>query len=155
MDITRAVTARTLTVACLVALFAGSACNNGSSTPVVAPSATITTTLPAAGPGTIQVGGSDFQSFTTTATGEVDVTLTSCGPPPTIFVGLGLGTVSADNSTCTVSSISTGPLAVQAQAGTSPQLPPVTAVPGTYCVIVADIGNASVPLTYSVTVVHH
>ena len=99
--------------------------------------------------------GTDIRTFTTAQTGEIDVTLTAVGPPPTISVGLGLGTPSADASVCTISPISSGSLAVVTPAGTSPQLTPVSAPAGTYCVTVVEVGNALGPLTYSVTVVHH
>src|SRR5438132_12168889 len=42
--------------------------------------------------GTVQVGGTAFHSFRVGATGSTDVTLTAASPPPTIVMGLALGT---------------------------------------------------------------
>ena len=81
-------------------------------------------------------------------TGEVDITLTAAGPPSTIFMCLGLGTLSG--SSCVFLAGDT----TRVQASTSPQLSGPSIPAGTYCVAVYDIGNQAAPVTYSVTVVH-
>jgi hypothetical protein len=99
--------------------------------------------------GTVNVGSSDVKPFTVTASGgQLLVTLTAAGPPPTIIMGLGVGTYA--NSTCTL--LSNG--SVSTAAGASPQLSGAVNA-GSYCVQVSDVGNQTAPVTYSVTVVHY
>jgi hypothetical protein len=78
----------------------------------------------------------------------LDVTLTAAGPPSTIFMGLGIGTLSG--STCVFLSGATA----NVQAGTTPQLSGASIAAGAYCVEVYDIGNEASPVTYALTVVH-
>jgi hypothetical protein len=113
------------------------------------------TTAPSSGPlttesfsGTIQPTSSDSHTFTVAQTGEIDVTLTSVGPPPTIFIGLAIGTPASDGS-CTPLSGAT----VSTQASSVAQLSG-TAAAGTFCVVVYDIGNQTAPVTYTLTVAH-
>jgi hypothetical protein len=100
--------------------------------------------------GNVDVGGLDFHDFTVPTSGEVDITLTAAGPPSTIFMGIGVGTPTADNTTCTL--ISTATTITQARS-TPPQLTG-TAAPGTFCVQVYDVGNQSAQVAYTVTVAH-
>jgi len=123
----------------LFALATAAAC--GSSTPVTAP-ASMTDTFS----GTVAVQGADSHNFTVASFGEVDITLTAAGPPPTITMGLGVGTPSGDTCVLTTNPIST-------PAGTTPQFSG-TASAGTYCVQVSDVGNQLGPVTYTVTVAH-
>ncbi len=129
---------RRLSIAFVVAALAA-AC--GSSTPVTAP-ASVTDTFK----GTVAPGGSDSHNFTVASFGEVDVTLTAAGPPPTITMGLGVGTPSGGTCTLTGNPVS-------ASAGTTAQISG-TANAGTYCVQVFDAGNQVAPVTYTVTVAH-
>jgi hypothetical protein len=78
------------------------------------------------------------------------VTLTTAGPPPTIWMGVGIGTPSA--TACGLISSSTSTVT---PAGVTAQLTG-TLAPGTYCVQVYDVGNISAGggVTYSVTVAH-
>ena len=109
------------------------------------PSVTLTTeTLT----GTVPVGGSDAHNIVLSQAGQLDVTLTAAGPPSTIFMGLGIGTLSG--SSCVFLSGAT----TNVQAGASPQLSGSAVAAGTYCVAVYDIGNEAAPVTYSLTVVH-
>ena len=135
----------------LVMAFAvtASACSTGTdsaaATTTISPSVTLTTdTLT----GTVPVGGSDAHNIVLSQTGELDVTLTAAGPPSTIFMGLGIGTLSG--SGCVFLSGAT----TNVQAGASPQLSGSAVAAGTYCVAVYDIGNEAAPITYSLTVVH-
>jgi len=100
--------------------------------------------------GTVPVGGSDFHSFTVTTNNQpVLVTLSAAGPPATIFMGVGVGTLSADG-VCNLLSNA----AVVAQAGMAAQLSG-TIASGTYCVAVFDVGNQNAPVDYAVTVSHY
>ena len=125
------------------------ACDNSDSSSTTTPTAppAITDTFM----GTIDPGGSSSHNFVVTQQGEVDVTLTAAGPPATIFMGVGLGATSSDPaSPCSLDSRFT----VQAQAGTTPQVPPAIAPPGTFCVKVFDLGNQAAQVAYTVTVAH-
>jgi hypothetical protein len=120
-------------------------CGGSSSTPsVLAPTGTLVTDTFS---GTVQPGGLDFNSFTVTTGGTVNVTLVTAGPPPTITMGLGIGTPGA--GTCALlSGASTA-----ATAGSTAQLTG-TLNAGSYCVEVLDVGNAAGPIAYTVTVAH-
>ena len=97
--------------------------------------------------GTVPVGGSDFHSFPIAATGSIDVTLTAATPPSAIVMGIGIGTL-ADGKCSEMAGAST-----QTAAGASVQLSGIVS-PGTLCVDVRDLGAASSPVTYSLTVTH-
>src|SRR5438270_9962147 len=79
--------------ALLVCVLAGTACGDGgNSTPnFVQPTPTLVTDNFT---GTVAIGGSDTHSFNVAASGQVSVTMTAAGPPPTIFMGIGVGTPS-------------------------------------------------------------
>jgi hypothetical protein len=126
------------------ATFSTGACSNDSSTPATtAPSPTMTETFN----GTVGVAAGNFHNFTVAQDGTVSVTLTAATPPPTIFMGVGIGTPSS--STCALISGDT----TATPAGPTAQLSG-TLNAGTYCVEVFDVGNDTAPVTYSVTVVH-
>ena len=98
--------------------------------------------------GTFGVGETKFHPFTVGQAGEVDITLTAVGPPPTIFVGLGVGVPN-----------DTGCVLIQGfggatQAGSTPQIVGNALAGGPFCVAIGDIGNLSSPVDYSITVVH-
>ena len=141
----------TRSVLILLALAAtAAACSSGNNTSTLAstttaPSATLVTDTFT---GTVPVGGSDVHTFVVAQTGTLSVTLTAAAPPPTIFMGLGVGTLSG--STCVFLSGGT----TNVQAGANPQLTASSFAAGTYCVSVYDIGNQASPVTHSVTVVH-
>ena len=118
--------------------------NNNTSTTTTTPTVTRTTDTFT---GTVQVRGSDFHSFPVTQAGQVDVTLTVAGPPPTIAMGLDVG---APNATACVAFAGAS---ANVQAGTAAQLSGVISA-GTVCVQVRDIGNATGPVSYTVTVTH-
>lgn len=129
----------------LVLLAAASACtgNNSTSTTTTTPTVTRTTDTFT---GTVQVRGSDFHSLPVSQAGQVDVTLTVAGPPPTIGMGLDVG---APNGTACVPFAGAS---ANVQAGSAPLTGVVSA--GTICVQVRDIGNATGPVSYTVTVLH-
>src|SRR6476469_8123743 len=83
-------------VVLLVLALAAAGCNSDS-TNLTAPTNPPTISDPPI-TGTVAVGGSAFGTFVVSQTGDVQVTLTQAGPPPTITVGLGIGVPSA--ATC-------------------------------------------------------
>ena len=99
--------------------------------------------------GTVIVGGNDVHPFTVTSDqSPITIDLTSAGPPATITMGMGIGTFIA--GTC---QLSTGG-ATQAAASTTPQLQGTVAA-GPYCFMVYDVGNESVPVTYTAVINHY
>jgi hypothetical protein len=135
----------------LVTVLVTASCSNDSSSPT-SPSNT-TTTIAAASvsedfTGTIPVGGSTFYSFTVSQNGTVNVTYTAVsgsGVPGTVWLGLGLGTPSAEDC-ATTSTVNTPPATTAQLTGTY--------APGIYCVKVSDIGNLYAPAAFSVTIAH-
>lgn len=98
--------------------------------------------------GTVDVGGIDSHTFTVAQSGgQLNVTLTAASPPPTIFMGIGVGTPSG--ASCSL--LTNGQ--TLAQAGTVAQLSGTVSA-GTYCVVVADVGNQTSQVAYSLTVTH-
>ena len=101
--------------------------------------------------GTVQVGSSDFHTFTVTSSGfPITVTVTSAGPPATISMGIGVGTVLG--GTCQVASGTSA--STIAPASSTPQLSG-TITSGQYCLLIADVGNQSAPVTYTAVVLHY
>lgn len=99
--------------------------------------------------GTLAVAGSKFFSFPVAVNGRVDVTLVSVGGtgiPPTVALGLGIGNPAGTGCSTTKS--------VSAQAGIAAPQATGTFAPGTYCVLIADIGNLGGPATFAITIAH-
>jgi hypothetical protein len=130
----------------LVLFVAATACtgNNTTSTATTTPTVTRTTDTFT---GTVQVHGSDFHSLPVAQVGQVDTTLTVAGPPSTIAMGLDVG--SPNGSAC----VPFAGASANVQAGSAAQLSGVISA-GTICVQVRDIGNATGPVSYTVTVLH-
>ena len=139
-------TAFGLVLAAAGALGMAAGCGGAStSNSVVAPTGTLVTDTLS---GTVQPGGVDFQPFTVTTGGTVNVTLLTAGPPPTITMGLAIGTPSGTGACALLSGASTA-----ATASSTAQLTG-TLNAGSYCVEVLDLGNAAGPIAYTVTVAH-
>ena len=137
---------RKVFAATLALAFLGTACDNsgGATAPTtVAPPLTTETFT-----GTVEPMSFVFHTFTVAQFGEIDITLTAAGPPPTIFMGLGIGTPTG--TTCALT-FQNG--TVNVQAGTTPHIVG-TAAAGPFCVAVYDIGNQMATVTYAVTVAH-
>jgi hypothetical protein len=123
----------------------------GNDTPTTAPSTTDTARNTETFNATLNVGQSQFYSFTTVSPGTTDVTLISIRPPGNLVatlspvVGLGLGTPQATD--CALSS------ATNTAPGLKNQLSVATSI-STYCVKIADIGNLTGAVDYTVRVVH-
>ena len=127
------------------------ACSSGSdsgstTTPTTPPLAPTTETFT----GTVPVAGSDVHSFVVNlSNGQVTAVLTAAGPPPTIPMGLALGSMS--NGSCTP--FQNG--FVITPAGPAAAIGGTGFPAGTYCVMVSDVGRQTADVTYSVTVTHY
>ena len=98
--------------------------------------------------GRVEVNGSTFYSFTVVENGTVNVNLADvggAGVPPTVWLGLGLGTPSGEDCSASAT-INTAP-------GTAVHLTG-TYAPGVYCVRVWDIGNLAAVAAFNVTIAH-
>jgi hypothetical protein len=94
--------------------------------------------------GVLSASGSVVQSVTVAGSGEFDLTLSSLTPQTTITVGLGIGQPA--NGTCgLLTSIE------NAKVGS---LLSLSAVAGSYCVVIYDIGNVQGSDSFTLTVVH-
>lgn len=122
----------------------GAACDNSGTATSPDPVTLRTETFS----GSVDPGGVASHRFTVVQQGEVDITLTTAGPPATITMGLGVGTPSATGCDLNISGGS-----VPAQASTTPQLIG-TAAPGDLCVAIYDIGNQVATVNYTLTVAH-
>ena len=96
--------------------------------------------------GSVAVGGSSFFDFAVANVGDLTVTLTAAGPPSTVVmrIGLGVGTSTA----CSVQ------LVKDTAAGDTAQISASQVPAATYCIGIGDVGNATGPVTFSITVVH-
>jgi hypothetical protein len=101
--------------------------------------------------GSIDKGGTMFFAFAVANVGDLTVTLTAAGPPATVVmrIGLGLGTA----STCQIQVTKDTAAGDSAQIGAS-QVPSSVTLGNSYCVGIGDIGNATGPVTFTITVVH-
>ena len=140
-------------VALIVVTAIAAACGGSTMAPAVvaAPTGTVTTETFT---GTVNppVGGvlqHDSHNFTVAVDGSVTVTLTSAGPPPTIKMGLSVGTPASDGS-CTALQ---GAF-VETPAGITGMPLSGMIAAGTYCVDVLDTGNVLQAVAYTVTVSH-
>src|SRR5262245_29023286 len=141
-------------LAALGLALASAGCNPGNSTSAVSTTTPTTPTVPVTSEtfsGTVDPAGRAFHAFTIALSGgQINVTLTSAGPPATIFMGLGVGVYSSADGTCTL--LSNG--SVLTAAGATAQLAG-TLNAGSYCVMVFDAGNQVAQVSYSVTVNHY
>jgi hypothetical protein len=139
----------TLGAAALVAAAIGAACTTADPTPNLTPVVVTPPTKTDTFNGTVAVGQSSAFPFTVTNVGNLSITLTAAGPPPTIAMQVGVGQVQFDGS-CALfpNGFKTVP------AGTTPQIGATQIPAGSYCVAITDVGNATVPVTFSITVMH-
>jgi hypothetical protein len=124
------------------------ACDNSDSGNTATGPTTVTLTTDTF-TGSVDPMGSAFHKFTVAQAGEVDITLTAAGPPSTIYMGLAIGVLSTDGTSCSPDSRFT----VVVQASTTPQIP-VSAGAGNYCVQIFDAGNQVATINYTITVAH-
>jgi len=139
---------KALVLAALGVAVLGSACSNSNQTTTPTPTpAAPTVTEPFIG--TLPVGGNKFYSFKISVFGTVNISLvdvSGAGVPPTVTLGLGVGTPSG-TSCSTTSTINA------ATSDTQPQLTTTLDV-GVYCAAVYDLGNLTAPASFSVTIAH-
>jgi hypothetical protein len=135
-----------IAVLAVVALLTG-ACGNDDTTTTpttpTGPSAEIFS-------GPLDVQGSSFYSFTTTASGTVSITLASLVatlPGPALSTVLGLGVGAPLGTDCNVTN------SVNAAPGLTAQLT-TTLSPATYCARIYDIGNLTASVNFTVRIVH-
>lgn len=131
----------------IVLLACGAACNKGAASTAATTTAAGVARTTETFSGTVPVRGNDVHSFTTAATGTVDVTLTVAGPPATIVMGVSIGTPVDVRCAAVAGGSANTP------AGAAVQLSGVVS-PGTLCVDVHDVGNQTAPVSYTVTVTH-
>lgn len=110
----------------------------GTDNGVTGPSTTDTFT------GTLLASGNISYAVTVKANGELDLTLTTLTPQTTITVGLGIGL--PQGSSCAVFTA-----AENAKVGSTL---PASVTPGTYCVLVYDVGNVQGADNFTVSVLH-
>ncbi|HXI30614.1 MAG TPA: hypothetical protein VNG89_19380 [Vicinamibacterales bacterium] len=130
--------------AAALALAVGACGNDSTSGTVSTPTATRTTDTFS---GTVQVGGSNFHSFPVSQAGTTDATLTAATPPAGVAMGFAIGTTGDGN--CTPLAGASGTVV----AGATPQITGLTTA-GTLCVQIRDVGQATGPVSYTVTVTH-
>jgi hypothetical protein len=94
--------------------------------------------------GTLAPRSGSWHTFTVTAAGSIDVTLTTLTAPANTAVGVGIGTTPTNG--CDVQAWNNA--SVQGTLITAP----INA--GTFCVMVYDVGNLTGDVTYTVTVIH-
>ena len=96
--------------------------------------------------GTLQVGGQNRHQFNSSKTGEISVKLTALAPTSNAALLLQV-TQTANDGTC---------VGLLQQAFATLNVPAI-AVPVSsqrYCIIVSDLGQISVPQTYTINVSH-
>ena len=100
---------------------------------------------------TLSPGQSQFYSFTTISPGTTEITLISIRPLGSVsttlspVVGLGLGTPQATD--CALSSATTTTPGLKAQVSVATNV-------STYCVKIADLGNLTSAVDYTIRVIH-
>jgi hypothetical protein len=142
------VTLRSLVLVAFSAVMAAS-CGNSDTT--TTPTTTTDTRSNEIVANTLNVGQSQFYSFTTLTQGQTDITLVSLRPTGSVsvalrpIVGLGLGT--PQGTDCALSNATTSTPALKAQLSVATNI-------NTYCVKIADIGNLTGAVDYTIRVVH-
>src|SRR5713101_4759958 len=124
------------------------ACGNSSDSSTTAPTATGPSTEIFAG--TLPVQGSGFYSFTVGTTGLVSITLaslttTKTGPALNNIMGLGVGQPLGTDCSVT-NSVAAAP-ALTAQLVNS-------LTPAIYCTRIYDLGTLTVPVNFTIRIVH-
>ena len=141
-------TIRALVLVAVSAVLAVSCGNNDTTT---TPRSTTDTRSNETFGATLNVGQSQFYSFTTLSPGQTDVTLVSLRPSGNVTValsptvGLGIGTPSGTD--CALSNATNTTPALKAQLSVATNV-------STYCVKIADIGNLTGAVDYTIRVLH-
>jgi hypothetical protein len=139
---------KSVSVAVVVALcMLATACGEGDPgvlQPTVNP-ATITDTFS----GNVAPNAADSHAFVIALSGKIAITLTSVGPPSTAEVSVGIGIPTGLACSLTLGDGTTA----TTTAGSTPQISG-TVLPGTFCVVVFDLGKLTEAVDYTVTVAH-
>lgn len=133
-------------LAVLVLLTASCGNNDSSTTAPTTPALPSTEVFS----GTLPVQGSSFYSFTVGTSGQVSITLASLvttqpGPALNTVMDLGVGTPLGTDCSVTNS--------VPAAPGLTAQLVN-TLTAATYCARIADLGNLTAPVNFTIRIVH-
>lgn len=129
------------------ALAAGCGKNSSTTSPTTTETARSTETIG----GKLSVGDSQFYSFSTVSPGTTDVTLIGLRPAGNLtatlntVVGLGLGV--PQGTDCALANATTTAPGFQAQLSATTNV-------SVYCVKIADVGNLTGPVDYTIRVVH-
>jgi len=94
---------------------------------------------------TLLVAGSNSHTFNVQQVGGLKVSIAKV--TPSAAVNLAVGTQSSVSGCIVINNLTT-------VAGTTAQISGTATVPGTFCVLVSDVGNLVEPVTYTVTVTH-
>ncbi len=137
---------KSLALVATVLLLTAAGCKSSNSTTAATTTTSTTTRTTDTFTGSVPVGGHDFHSFTVTASGQIDVTLTTATPASAVM-GISIGT--PGDTVCPA--VAGG--SVRAAAGSTAQLSGM-ASPGTLCVDVKDVGGQASTVSYSVSVLH-
>jgi hypothetical protein len=117
----------------------------GCSDPVAPPAPTpVAPTITETFDDTLVVLGSNSHTFNVQQVGGLKVSIANVTPSAAVNLAVGTSSVSG----CIVISNLT------AVASTTPQISGTATVPGTFCVLVSDVGNLVEPVTYTVTIIH-
>jgi hypothetical protein len=141
----------TLRALVLVAFSAVMAASCGNSDTTTTPTTTTDTRTNEIVANTLNVGQSQFYSFSTLTQGQTDITLVSLRPTGSVnvtlspTVGLGLGT--PQGTDCALSNATNTTPALTAQLSVATNV-------STYCVKIADIGNLTGAVDYTIRVLH-
>ncbi len=96
--------------------------------------------------GTVAVSGANTHNFSVVrSNGLLTIVLTQAAPPANVVMGVGVGQPSGTG--CLIL------LSLAAVSGTPVLAQTVNA--GSYCVVIGDIGNATAPVNYTITVNHY
>ncbi len=132
--------------------FCSVGCNNDGATSPTTTTDTSTTVAAASiterYTGAVPVGGNVVFTFDIGAYGTVDATLETVsgrGVPSTVQMRVGLGTVADSSCATTVTALTSASATVQVTT---------TLTAGTYCVVVADVGNLAGPADVTLSVAH-
>ena len=119
---------------------------SGCSDPVAPPAPTpVAPTITEKFDDTLLVLGTNSHTFNVQQVGGLKVSIANVTPSAAVV--LGVGTQSNVSGCILISSLT-------AVASATPQISGTATVPGTFCVLVSDVGNLVEPVTYTVTIIH-
>ena len=114
--------------------------------PFTAPSETLNTAGTDTFTTNLSAGGWMSRSIRTSKPGTISLRLESASPPDNIVLGLGIGVPRNDGTGCLLTQ------AVNRSGGGSPQIA-LPADAGAFCARIFDVGNITVPITFTAAIV--